>query len=77
MVEDMKAFKTKLGKRIQQLRAGKYTQLELGALINKDYQAISRLEKGRVNPSAYLVVQIAEALGVTMDEIFDFSALTD
>lgn len=75
MAEDLKSFKIKLGKRIKALREGKLTQLELGAIINKDYQAISRIEKGRVNPSAYLVYQIAQALEVTMDEIYDFSEI--
>lgn len=74
MVDDLNSFKIKLGKRIKMLReAHKYTQLELGALIDKDYQAISRIEKGRINPSAYVVKQIASALGVSMNEIYDFS----
>lgn len=74
MTDDLKSFKIKLGKRIKALREqNDYTQLELGALINKDYQAISRIEKGRVNPSAYVVKQIAKALGVSMNEIYDFS----
>lgn len=74
MADDLKAFKSKLGDRIKSLReAKKLTQLELGALIGKDYQAISRIEKGRINPSAYVVKQIALALDVSMDEIYDFS----
>lgn len=76
MEDDLNSFKLKLGKRIKMLReAKKYTQLELGALIGKDYQAISRIEKGGINPSAYVVKQIASALAVSMNEIYDFSEL--
>lgn len=76
MADDLESFKIKLGKRIKALRdQKKYTQLELGALIDKDYQAISRIEKGRVNPSAYVVKQIAKALSVSMNEIYDFSQI--
>ena len=76
MAEDLNIFKIKLGKRIKTLREQKgYTQLELGALIGKDFQAISRIELGRVNPSAYIVHQIARALRVSMNEIYDFSEI--
>lgn len=74
MADDLNSFKTKLGKKIKKLRDDKQmTQLELGARIDKDFQAISRIEKGRINPSAYVIKQIASALEVTMNEIYDFS----
>lgn len=74
MAEDLNSFKTKLGKKIKKLRDDKnMTQLELGARIDKDFQAISRIEKGRINPSAYVIKQIASALEVTMNEIYDLS----
>lgn len=66
------SFKIRLGKRIKFLREKQgLTQVELGARINKDYQVIGRIENGRVNPSAYLVYQIAQALHVTASEIYD------
>jgi putative transcriptional regulator len=73
---DLKIFKVNLGKRIKNLRKAKnYTQPDLAALLNIDYQAIGRIENGRVNPSAYLVSQIAQALNVSITEIYDFSEL--
>jgi len=73
MADKLQDFKLKLGKRIKYLRESKkLTQPELGALINKDYQSIGRIENGRINSSAFLIYQIAQALDVTMDEIFDF-----
>lgn len=74
MGEDLAEFKINLGKRIKALREERnLTQPELGALIDKDYQALGRIENGRVNPSSFIVHQIARALNVTMNEIFDFS----
>jgi len=76
MAVELTDFKINLGKRIKVLREERnLTQPELGALIDKDYQALGRIENGRVNPSSFIVYQIAQALKVTMDEIFDFSKL--
>jgi len=75
MDKDLELFKKKLGKRIADFREKKgLTQPQLGALLNKDFQSISRLENGRVNASGYLLKQIAKSLGVTMNELFDFEA---
>jgi putative transcriptional regulator len=74
MAEDLKNYKIKLGKRIKALREKNgLTQPDLAALLNKDYQALGRIENGRINPSSYIVYQIAEALDVPMNELFDFS----
>jgi len=74
MDEELEDFKINLGKRIKALREErKLTQPELGALIDKDYQVLGRIENGRVNPSSFIVYQIALALEVQMNEIFDFS----
>ncbi|MBD1421841.1 helix-turn-helix transcriptional regulator [Sphingobacterium chuzhouense] len=78
MDTDLYSFKINLGKRIKALREERgLTQPVLGALIDKDYQVLGRIENGRVNPSSFLVYQIASALKVTMSEIFDFSKLSD
>jgi Predicted transcriptional regulators len=70
---DLENFKINLGKRIKALREERnLTQPELAALIDKDYQALGRIENGRVNPSSFIVYEIAKALKVTMNEIFDF-----
>jgi putative transcriptional regulator len=73
MTNDLEIFKKKLGKRVAQFREDKaLTQAQLAALINKDFQSISRIENGRVNASGYLLQQIANALEVSMNDLFDF-----
>lgn len=72
MPSDLNQFKLLLGKRIKFLRERRaLTQPELGALVNVDFQSISRIENGKTNPSAYLVKQIADALQVDMNEIYN------
>ena len=71
MSDDVELFKKTLGKRVARLRKEKgYTQAELSALINKDFQSVSRIENGKINPSAYLILQIANALEVEVGEFF-------
>lgn len=67
-------FRKLLGARIQELRqAKKLTQPQLAASIGfKDYQAIGRIENGRVTASVYTIYQIAKALKVTPNELLDF-----
>ena len=73
MTNDLEIFKKKLGKRVAQFREDKaLTQAQLAALINKDFQSISRIENGRVNASGYLLQQIATALEISMNDLFDF-----
>jgi putative transcriptional regulator len=72
MADNLELFKKKLGKRIAKLRENKgFTQAQLAALINKDFQSISRIENGRVNASGYILKQIADALNISMNELFD------
>lgn len=70
-------FRKKLGKRIEQLRTkSELTQEQLGDLLDgKDRQFINRYEKLGANPTAYILVQIAEALEVSVNELLDFSKL--
>ncbi len=77
MEEDVRKFRINLGKRIAQLRKRKnLDQTELAAILNgKDKQAINRYEKQGANPTAFLLVQIAKALSVSLDELTDFSEL--
>ena len=74
MDQDVINFRVKLGKRIEQLRKRKgLEQTGLAAIINgKDKQFINRYEKQGANPTAYILVQIAKALDVTVDELLDF-----
>lgn len=77
-MDDLNLFKKKLGKRIAQLREQKgLTQPNLGALINKDFQSISRIENGHINASGYVLKQIADALKVSMNDLFKFDATLD
>jgi putative transcriptional regulator len=69
-------FRKNLGKRIKQLREEcELNQLELAAKLNKDKQFINRYEKNGANPSAYILLTIAEALGVPIAKLYDFSSL--
>lgn len=72
-MKDLDRFKKELGKRIAYLREEKgMTQPQLGFLIEKDFQSISRIENGRINASGFILKQIADALNVSMNDLFDF-----
>ncbi len=66
-------FLKKLGKNVTRLReeAG-ISQTELALRCDKDRQNLNRLEKGRINPSAYYLLEIANELNVPLKELFDF-----
>lgn len=66
-------FLKKLGKNVTRLRneAG-ISQTELALRCDKDRQNLNRLEKGRINPTAFFLLQIAKELNVSLKEIFDF-----
>lgn len=67
------AFLKKLGKNIAHLRekAG-LTQTDLALRCDKDKQSLNRLEKGRINPSAFYLSEIAAELKVPLKELLDF-----
>lgn len=76
MTLELKEFRSKLGKRIEQLRRENgISQIELAAMINKDKQVINRYEKQGANPTAFILKLIAVSLNVTLDELLDFSEL--
>lgn len=74
MEAKVKEFRKKLGLKIADLRKKKnLEQSELAAILDgKDKQFINRYEKQGANPTAYILVQIAKALDVTVDELLDF-----
>jgi transcriptional regulator with XRE-family HTH domain len=78
MIENKVIFKQKLGKRIEQLRIeASLTQEKLGSLLDgKDRQFVNRYENEGANPTAYILVRLADALNVTVNELLDFSHLT-
>ena len=53
---------------IIKLRTGRgLTQAELGAMLNYSDKTISKWERGEAIPDAYVLTQIAEIFGVTVD----------
>ncbi|RYG10017.1 MAG: XRE family transcriptional regulator [Chitinophagaceae bacterium] len=75
---NLESFKLELGKNIAHIRKREnMTQPELGALLNKDFQSISRIENGKVNISAHLLYELAKTLKVHVDELLDFSKKED
>lgn len=67
------AYLKNLGKHIARLReeAG-YSQAEFALKCDRDKQAINRIEKGRINPTAYALYQIAKELNIPVKKILDF-----
>jgi putative transcriptional regulator len=64
-----KQFLIVLGKYVVKLRQQKgWTQSELARNCDKDRQSIERLEKGKINPSAYYLYQIAQGLGIEFED---------
>ena len=62
-----------LGKRIIELRTQKgVTQEKLAEMVDYSPNHISKLENARTNPSFDLLVKIAQALDVDINELFKF-----
>ena len=62
-----------LGERIKQLRKQKhFTQEKLSELVNRTKNHISKIEQGTANPPLDLIISIAQALDVTLKELFNF-----
>lgn len=67
------AFLKKLGKHIAQLREKEgLSQTELALRYDRDRQSLNRLEKGRTNPTAYHLFEIARELDVPVNKLLDF-----
>ncbi len=67
-------LKIKLGKRIVMLREQKgWSQSDLARACNKDRQAIEKLENGKVNPTLYTLLELANALEVSLPELVDLT----
>ena len=55
---------------IIKLRTGRgLTQAELGAMLNYSDKTISKWERGEAIPDAYVLTQLAEIFGVTVDSL--------
>lgn len=63
-----------VGKQIQKLRESKgISQQDLAAKCNFEKSNMSRLESGRVNPTLSTLEKIANALEITLAELFTFN----
>ena len=66
-------FLKKLGKNVTRLREKSgLSQTELALRCDKDRQSLNRLEKGRINPSAFYLQQLAEELQIPVKDLLDF-----
>jgi putative transcriptional regulator len=66
-------FLTRLGKHIAQLRVSKQlTQADVAYMCDKDMQSVSRLERGKINPSIYFLQEIATAFEINLAQLLDF-----
>lgn len=67
-------LKRKMGQRIVELREQKgWSQSDLARACNKDRQAIEKLENGKVNPTLYTLLEIANALEISLSKLVDLS----
>ncbi|MEZ4970413.1 MAG: helix-turn-helix transcriptional regulator [Flavobacteriaceae bacterium] len=67
-------LKKELGKRIVELREQKgWSQSDLARACNKDRQAIEKLENGKVNPTLYTLLEIANAMEISLPKLVDLS----
>lgn len=72
----MNELKSLLGQRIKEVRIKRgLSQQKLSEIINIDQRNLSNIECGNTFPAKSLI-QIANALNVTLSELFDFEHLS-
>ena len=65
-------LKKKIGQRIIEFREQKgWSQADLARACSKDRQAIEKLENGKVNPTLYTLLEVANALEVSLSKLVD------
>ncbi len=65
-------LKKELGKRIVELREQKgWSQSDLARACSKDRQTIEKLENGKVNPTLYTLLEVANGLGISLSKLVD------
>ncbi len=65
-------LKKLIGQRIVELRTQKgWSQADLARACGKDRQAIEKLENGKVNPTLFSLLEIANALETTLAVLVD------
>lgn len=51
------------------------TQLDLASLVNMEKPTITRLEKGRTNPTSITLLKISKALNIPISKFFKFQKI--
>jgi putative transcriptional regulator len=68
-----KDFLKLLGQEIaEQRRKLGLTQLDLASMVNMEKPSITRLEKGRTNPTSLTLLKICNALNIPISKLFKF-----
>lgn len=66
-------LKKKIGQRIVELRSQKgWSQFDLASACNKDRQALEKMEHGKIYPTIYSLLKIAQTLEVPLKKLVDF-----
>lgn len=61
------------GHNIKKIRREKgLTQIDVSSNMNRDQQSLQRVESGRVNPSLLYLIDLAEALDITLSDLMNF-----
>ncbi|OFY99894.1 MAG: hypothetical protein A3K10_05920 [Bacteroidetes bacterium RIFCSPLOWO2_12_FULL_31_6] len=61
------------GNHIRKIRISKgYTQESLSYDAELDISQIGRIERGKINPSLYVLYRLSKALDVSLKELLDF-----
>jgi len=67
-----KAFLTAFGSNLRKLRKSKgYTQEDLANELGIEISQISRIERGKINTSIYMVRSLSLALGCSIEVLFE------
>lgn len=65
-------FLKKLGENIKKLRTEKgLTQAELARRCEKERASIERIENGKINPSAYVLYEVAQGGELNLKDFFE------
>lgn len=68
-----KILQKSFGIHVKELRSKKnLTQIDVSSKMNKDQQSLQRVESGNVSPSLYYLFELAEGLGVSIEELMRF-----
>jgi len=63
----------KFGKHLEKIRKEKKLSLrKLADIADVDFSQIHRIEKGESNPTLTMILTLAEALEISVQELFDF-----